>query len=336
MLSDRRQRVLAALIEEYVNHALPVGSRTLVQNYQLGVSSATVRNELSVLEDDGYITQPHTSAGRVPTDYGYRSFVDHLLSHELNEDELDEEAQKAVSDLRASANELDDLLDRTTAALSHLTDCLSIVLPPSTLSLHIRQITLVSLSPRRALMIVVTEDGQVINRQMEFANDIPVEKLGEAQSFLNKLFCGKSLSQIKDGIDGEVSSSLQDPLFQMLVGELLHCLEEGDAGHAHRLGLSTLMRKPEFAHSTTLVPILQVLENDAILLQILSQPTGGKPSVKIGHENGNEQLSGVSVVAEKYGRGASEGVVAVIGPTRMDYAQVIKAVHVARKALDDQ
>ena len=127
MLSDRRQRVLAALIEEYVARAIPVGSRTLAERYELGVSSATVRNELSMLEDEGYISQPHTPAGRIPTDFGYRTFVDNLVeSGAIAEDAA---TQQAIEQLRRSAKELDDLLERTSAQLAQLTDCLTIVAP---------------------------------------------------------------------------------------------------------------------------------------------------------------------------------------------------------------
>ena len=138
VLSDRRQRVLSALIEEYVARALPVGSRTLTERYQLGVSPATVRNELSVLEDGGYITQPHTSAGRIPTDFGYRAFVDNLLASDLAGD--DERYRPVVDQLRRSASELDALLEQTSSALTRLTDCLSIVLAPSVLNLHLKQL----------------------------------------------------------------------------------------------------------------------------------------------------------------------------------------------------
>ena len=138
MLSDRRQRVLAALIEEYVARALPVGSRTLAERYKLGVSPATVRNELSILEDEGYIAQPHTSAGRIPTDFGYRTFVDDLLA---NDSLPDEERYRAVAeDLRKSASELDSLLEQTSSALARLTDCLSIVLAPTVLETRVKQI----------------------------------------------------------------------------------------------------------------------------------------------------------------------------------------------------
>lgn len=236
MISDRRQRVLAALIEEYVARALPVGSRTIAEHYGLGVSSATVRNDLSALEGEGYISQPHTSAGRIPTDSGYRAFVDDLVESGALEDDPD--AAEKVERLRNSARELDDLIERTTRALSDFTDCLSIVTPP-------------------------------------------------------------------------------------------------DYRHPHRLGIMSLMRQPEFAYTEALLPIMQVLEDDTVLLHVLDATAADEesPQVRIGSENEAEQLSGVSVVACRYGIGSDGGIVAVIGPTRMDYTKAIGAVRIASRAL---
>ena len=184
MLSERRQRVLRALIEDYIEYALPVGSRTLTERHRLGVSPATVRNDLSALEDAGFIQQPHTSAGRVPTDAGYRTFVDELLSSGLAEEERPHQAM--VDELRASASELDALMERTSAALARLTNCLSIVMAPSVLAGRIRQITLVSLSPWQAIVIVVAEDGQVVNRTVTFADEVSADELASARTLLNR------------------------------------------------------------------------------------------------------------------------------------------------------
>ena len=239
MLSDRRQRVLAALIEEYVARAMPIGSRTLTERYRFGVSPATIRNELSALEEDGYISQPHTSAGRIPTDFGYRTFVDNLVeSGEIGEDNT---AAEALKTLKEQATELDDLLEKTSAALSRFTDCLSIVAPP-------------------------------------------------------------------------------------------------DLSHPRRLGIMSLMRQPEFAYTEALLPIMQVLEDDTVLLHVLDSTAsdGLDPNVRIGRENETEQLSGVSVVACRYGYGPDGGIVAVIGPTRMDYTKALAAVRLASKTLGNE
>ena len=336
MLSDRRQRVLAALIEEYVARALPVGSRTLTEHYQLGVSPATVRNELSVLEDGGYITQPHTSAGRIPTDFGYRAFVDDLLAHDIADD--DERYRPVVEELRRSASELDALLAQTSSALTRLTDCLSIVLAPSVLNLHLKQLSLISLNPYRALVVIVTEDGQVFNRQMEFAEEVSTDDLARVQSFLGDVFCGKTLQEVEDGLGQGMVEAWRDPLVRMALDEVLSCLQESELSRAHRLGVSSLLTKPEFSRSQALLPVMQVLEDDTVLLHILDDAArqgAGVPCVRIGRENEAAELSGVSVVASRYGRGESAGIVAVIGPTRMDYSKVIRAVRIASTALQD-
>lgn len=243
MLTDRRQMVLRALIEEYVAHAMPVGSRTIVEQYGLGVSPATVRNDLSALEGDGFIQQPHTSAGRIPTDAGYRAYVEELISTGALKDEHPH--HMLVERLRRSADELDDLMARTTAELARLTDCLSMVLPPDA-------------------------DGAHINR-------IP------------------------------------------------------------RMGLSSLLRKPEFQDSSALLPLMEILEDESVLFSIFDGAAehGGNVVVRIGHENTAEGLSGVSVITGVYGRGSAQGVIAVIGPTRMDYTSVIRAVRAAQEAMGE-
>ena len=338
MLSDRRQRVLAALIEEYVSRALPVGSRTLVERYGLGVSSATVRNDLSALGDEGYITQPHTSAGRIPTDYGYRSFVDDLLKNEIDlSEEVDEVTQRAVDQMRESAGELDSLLEQTTAALSRFTDSLSIVIPPSTLSLHIRQVSFISMTPYRVLIVVVTEGGQVLNRQVDFGEEVSADDLASVQNLFNRVLAGKNLGEIRDSIDADTADALYGSLARVMLGETFACLQAGDSSHAHQLGLAALMQQPEFSNSSSLLPVLEVLEDETVLLELLqgvSEAAG--TMVRIGHENVTSQFSGVSVVARQYGRGEGEGIIAVIGPTRMDYARVISAVRAAQRALEDE
>ena len=218
--------------------ALPVGSRTIAEHYDLGVSSATVRNDLSALEEEGYISQPHTSAGRVPTDHGYRAFVDELVESGVLDE--DEKATETIESLKQSASELDDLLERTSKALSQFTDCLSVVTPP-------------------------------------------------------------------------------------------------DLTHPRRLGILSLMRQPEFTYTEALLPVMQVLEDDTVLLHVLdSTASDDSPQVRIGKENESEQLSGVSVVACRYGIGADGGIVAIIGPTRMNYTKALTAVRIASRTLSDE
>ncbi len=331
MLSDRRQIVLRALIEEYIARALPVGSRTLVERYNLGISSATVRNELSLLEEMGYLAQPHTSAGRVPTDFGYRAFVDELLSEGNSDDGEDALARE----LRESASDLDDLMDRTSQALARFTDCMTLLVPPRILSVNIRLVNLVLLAPQRLLTVIVTEDGQVFDRQMDLPRDYTQDEIGKTQEALNTVLVGASLSSTS----GELplgASGVHDELFRMVMAEILACLKDQNAIKAHPLGISHLLGKPEFSDSSCLMPVLEELEGDTMLLRVFNDAAASdEPVVRIGHENDSEALSSVSLIANRFGEAEHSGLILIVGPTRMDYSQVLKAVRAARNVLKD-
>ena len=331
MLSDRRQIVLRALIEEYIARALPVGSRTLVERYNLGISSATVRNELSLLEEMGYLAQPHTSAGRIPTDFGYRAFVDELLS----ESDPDNGEDALARELRESASDLDDLLDRTSQALARFTDCMTLLVPPRILSVDIRLVNLILLTPQRLLTVIVTEDGQVFDRQMDLPRDYSQDEIGKTQEALNNILVGTSLSSTS----GELplgASGVHDDLFRMVMAEILACLKDQNAIKAHPLGISHLLGKPEFSDSSCLMPVLEELEGDTMLLRVFNDAAASEePVVRIGHENDSEALSSVSLIANRFGEAEHSGLILIVGPTRMDYSQVLKAVRAARNVLKD-
>ena len=331
MLSDRRQIVLRALIEEYIARALPVGSRTLVERYNLGISSATVRNELSLLEEMGYLAQPHTSAGRIPTDFGYRAFVDELLS----ESDPDNGEDALARELRESASDLDDLMDRTSQALARFTDCMTLLVPPRILSVDIRLVNLVLLTSQRLLTVIVTEDGQVFDRQMDLPRDYSQDEIGKTQEALNNILVGTSLSSTS----GELplgASGVHDDLFRMVMAEILACLKDQNAIKAHPLGISHLLGKPEFSDSSCLMPVLEELEGDTMLLRVFNDVAASEePVVRIGHENDSEALSSVSLIANRFGEAEDSGLILIVGPTRMDYPQVLKAVRAARNVLKD-
>lgn len=331
MLSDRRQIVLRALIEEYIARALPVGSRTLVERYNLGISSATVRNELSLLEEMGYLAQPHTSAGRIPTDFGYRAFVDELLS----ESDPDNGEDALARELRESASDLDDLMDRTSQALARFTDCMTLLVPPRILSVNIRLVNLVLLTPQRLLTVIVTEDGQVFDRQMDLPRDYSQDEIGKTQEALNNILVGTSLSSTS----GELplgASGVHDDLFRMVMAEILACLKDQNAIKAHPLGITHLLGKPEFSDSSCLMPVLEELEGDTMLLRVFNDTAASEePVVRIGHENDSEALSSVSLIANRFGEAEHSGLILIVGPTRMDYSQVLKAVRAARNVLKD-
>lgn len=339
MLSDRRARVLALLIEEYVSWALPVGSRTLTQRYRLGVSPATVRNELSFLEDEGYISQPHTSAGRVPTDRGYRVFVNNLIaSGVLNESSA---SPALIQNLKNKALELDEKLELASSALSSFTDCLSVVYEPKADQSPIQQLTLVALSDTHIVAVVVTKNGKVRNKHIELPRACSSSELGQLQERLNSILVGHTCSDFKKSDIRALYEQgiLRSQSERQVLEAVLSCVhDEKTAPRSHRVGMTSLAKKPEFSDTASIVPLMQILENDTVLFQMLDNtqaPCANTLHISIGSENKQDALSGVSVVTGRYGTGDNAGVVAVIGPTRLDYSKVIKAVQSAIQALND-
>ena len=206
MLNERRRRVLKALVNQYIESAQPVASKALVERYDLGCSPATVRNELAILEETGFVFQPHVSAGRVPTDSGYRNFVDDILAAEPRES--DDSSVRA--DLLSHASEVDELLRETSTLLTHLTDYAAVVIAPTVSLARIKRVDLLSMAPRRALFVLITESGQVVNRSMELAEDASPERLAEIERALNASLVGKRAAEVRPlrtALDGRARES---------------------------------------------------------------------------------------------------------------------------------
>ena len=338
MLSDRRQIVLKMLINEYIARALPIGSRTLIDRYHLDISSATVRNELSHLEDAGYLTSPHTSAGRVPTDFGYRTFVDDLLEHLP-----DTPDPSIMNELRQGASELDDLLDKTSQVLARFTNCLAMVVPNAIMDVSVARITLVPLAPTRLLAVIVSEDGAVFRRSIETRDEITPERVSALEQTLNDLYAGATIStnpakaKQPDKTTLEAINELRtDPLALLVEQEIFDCCAKQKTDRPHPLGISRLLDQPEFSDATRLLPIVEKLEDETILFHLFNEALEDDiPLVRIGHENPSNELSNISVVATSYGKEGQQGMIAVIGPTRMNYEHVIEAVRAARTLLQE-
>ncbi len=333
MLNERRRRVLQALVEEYIASAQPVGSKTLVERYELGCSSATVRNELAILEETGYVVQPHISAGRMPTDTGYRDFVDRLI-----------EAAGADTHAPATmpqATEVDELMRETSAMLTRLTDSLAVVMAPSVSLARVKRLDLLSMSPRRALFVLITESGQVLNRHIVLAEDAAPERISSIERSLNASLIGKRAAEIRplrDALEKEARAGapLADALMARIVDEILDALAEADRDRLYHVGVPALLAQPEFHDAERARPLIEAVENGLTLLEALSDALGQQGVVvRIGHENRRAELGGVSIIATNYGSGSSDGVVGVIGPTRMDYQRAMSAVRAVADGLSE-
>ncbi|HSK48593.1 MAG TPA: heat-inducible transcriptional repressor HrcA [Coriobacteriia bacterium] len=332
MLNERRRSVLQALVEEYIASALPVGSKTLVERYELGCSPATVRNELSRLEETGYVVQPHISAGRLPTDTGYRDFVDRILENALST-ELEPARLPDVT-------EVDELMRETSALLTRLTHSLAVVLAPSVSLARVKRLDLLSMSPRRALFVLITESGQVLNRHLELAEEVSPEHLADVERSLNASLVGKRAAEIRplrDALCEEPAGmSVDSAIIAYVLGEILDALQEADRDRLHHVGVPALLSQPEFHDADRARPLIECVEDGLALLDSLSGAMSHRGvSVRIGHENSREELGGVSVVAINYGAGDSDGIVGVIGPTRMDYQRAIDAVRAVADGLSN-
>lgn len=337
MVSDRQRRILDALIGEYVYTAEPVGSNTLVRRYNLGVSPATVRNELASLEDGGYVTSPHVSAGRIPTDAGYRTFVDFLLARPGSEAELEQRAQAMITEAR-KADELEELIAGVSAALTRLTHCLAVVAAPTVVRAKPQRISIVPVGGGMCVIVAVMQDGTVLNRRATLPYDVDPADMAFLETRLNEVLNGRESRKALElaETDPERLAALigTDPLSSRMIAEVSACIESQQHDRPRHYGLSALLAQPEFKNGASAAAIAQLLEEEdglGGLLDGMAELEG--VVVRIGHENGIADPP-VSVVATTYSADDAEGLVALIGPTRMDYRLAIGAVRAAAVTLE--
>jgi heat-inducible transcriptional repressor len=323
---DRRLAVLRAIVEDYVATREPVGSKALVERHALGVSPATIRNDMAALEEEGYIAQPHTSAGRVPTDKGYRLFVDRLTTVKP----LSIAEKRAIHSLLDGAVDLDDVVDRTVRLLAQLTRQVAVVQYPSLTRSTVRHVELVPLGGHRMLVVLITNTGRVEQRLIEVGTDPAEGLLGDLRARLNATTGGRRLTEVS-GMVGGLPGAFA-PEDRGLVRAVLDALEDSlSIEREERIvlaGTANLARSgPDFVHS--IGPVLEALEEQVILLKLLSEMAEDLSAVgvRIGRETEHDNLAETSVVASGYGsQGEVVARLGVLGPTRMDYPTTMAAV----------
>jgi len=336
MLSDRRRTVLAALVHEYVRSAQPVASKHLVDRYDLRVSPATVRNELSMLEESGYVFQPHVSAGRVPTDSGYRVFVDAMMQSGHSNGLTADEVSAIHGQYVALEHEVAEAMRETSVLLSRLTSYVAVVIAPALRRARIRRVNLVWIADTRAVVVVVTDSGRVADRSVELAEPVKSEQLAQVEGVLNCVLEGKICDDVRAAMAGVgPASGVPIRVVAQLIDEVLDCLLEADTDRVVTGGVPALLAQPEFADPRLVGPLLQLLEDGLATLQSLTGLMGsGEVAVRIGAEN-PAGLDRLSVVTAHYDAGGADGVVGVIGPTRMDYPRAVSAVRAVADGLSE-
>ncbi len=327
MVEDRKLAVLRAIVEDYVATQEPVGSKTLVERHQLGVSPATVRNDMAALEEEGLIAQPHTSAGRIPTDKGYRFFVDRLTSLKP----MSAAEKRAIAGFLEGAHDLDDVVQRSVRLLAQLTQQVAIVQYPTLARSTIRHIELVALSSSRLLAVLILSTGRVEQRVIEVPVELTDELLGELRVRTNSAAAGERIAEAAAAL-GELPNQVGREMtrtYAVVAASLVEAMS--DHGSDERVVVGGTANLARFGDSfdQTIKPMLEALEEHVVLLKLLGEAnTSAQVTVRIGAEGPYEPLASTSVVASGYG--ASDGALSslgIVGPTRMDYPGTMAAVH---------
>jgi heat-inducible transcriptional repressor len=319
-MQGRQLKILKAIVDEYVATEEPVGSKTLAARTGLGVSPATIRNEMAVLEDAGLITQPHTSAGRIPTNKGYRVFVDQLSEVKP----LSTAERRAIENFLDGATDLDDVISRTVKLLAQVTKQVAVVQYPSLIKAKVRHIELVLLSRSRLMIVLITDSGRVEQRLIELPFDITEASLSDLHKKLNRKIANQTLVNVAstlDGISNQYSGQDKSNVV-VIVTTMIEMAGEHPEEKVVYAGASNLARANQDL-STSMQSILEALEEQVVLLRLLS---GSDSSVRvtIGDEQSERSFKKTSLVTVEY---AGVGALGILGPTRMDYASSISAVN---------
>ena len=324
MQEERRLAVLRAIVEDYVTTEEPVGSKALVERHGLGVSPATVRNDMAALEDEGYITQPHTSAGRVPTDKGYRLFVDRLTTVKP----MSAAEKRAIATILDGAVDLDDVVQRSVRLLAQLTRQVAVVQYPTLSRSTVRHVELIGLTPTRLLVVLILSTGRGEQRVVELAAEVGEADLADLRTVVNRAAVGEIIADAAAALRGLVVASDDNPTTAAVVDVLVEAMSDHRSDERIAVGGAANLARFGDHFDSAVRPLLEALEEHVVLLKLLGEATTGEVlTVRIGHEGPYQELASTSVVATGYGPGDEAFArLGVVGPTRMDYPGSMAAV----------
>lgn len=334
-MDPRKMRILRAVTDDYIRTAEPVGSRTIARKYDLGVSPATIRNEMADLEELGYLEQPHTSAGRVPSDKGYRYYVDVLMDPEEFSSEEQAWLREEVSGRRWA---IEELIHQASRLLSWMTQYTSVVMVPRLSQAVVRRIHFTPIDSFHALAVIVTEPGFVQNEIVEFPREVDDHFLRFLAEWLNERLVGKSFRDVTRGVLAELRDELEPvDVYEEMAEFLLRALESKDEERVFLDGALHLFDQPEFRDVERARVLLSFLQQDATVASLLSESAHRLGTqVTIGREHRPVEMQGCSMVTATYGAGGQViGTVGVIGPTRMDYSKAVAAVELLAESLSE-
>lgn len=334
-LDERKYLILQAIIDDYIMTAMPVGSRTISRKSGVGYSPATIRNEMSDLEELGYLDQPHTSAGRVPSNKAYRLYVDHLMKTvKLTSDERERMHEHLIS----KSKQVEGVIRSAAGVLSDATKYTSVIVAPKLGTLRIKHVQLVPVAERTALMVIVTNVGIVKDALIRVPEDMDADDLYSISRMLTEKLADKPLEAVRQAFSELLRDAEQN---RKLLGETLQVIEKrleagGDASDVIVGGSANLLEYPEYSDVTKARNFLAVLESKDKLRRIVGRDGGMEITIRIGPENQVPELNDCSIVTASYRAGdQSTGTLGIIGPTRMNYNRVISVLDFMARALSD-
>jgi heat-inducible transcriptional repressor len=332
-LDDRNKRVLQAVIDSYVASGAPIGSTVLVKQYDFGVSSATLRNIMAELEELGYLTHPHTSAGRIPTDQGYRYYIDTLISIENDSEDIEGQLKQTPE---LHGDDIHLLMEEASRFLSTLSHCAGVVVSPSESEVQYRHIEFVRLRGRQVLIIFVSATGIVQNKLIDLDESIRQQDLNRFSAYLDDELADRTLAEVRQRLIEKMAE--EKLVFLKLMDETYLAsqeVRERDSEKVYIGGASQMLESPEFANVDKMKALLKAFEDKYKMLKLLDRSVAAQGiKVFIGSENPFFEMQGCSLVVGNYRAGTNVvGTLGVIGPTRMQYKQVIHVVDYTSRLL---
>ncbi len=337
-LSDREKLILRSIIQQFILTASPVGSRYITKKYDIGFSPATVRNIMADLEESGFIGHPHTSAGRIPTDKGYRFYVDSLM-----EIQKIRNSEKGIinKNLNVEQIETDEILRLTTLILSNITKQLACVTYPRLDSGILAKLQLVSLSSSRILIVISIKGGLVKTITMEIDSEILPAQIESVQNLLNERLCGLTFKEIRTTFSERLKDIEEDqrPVIRLFVDSVDKIFKDINSKDSIYLtGASNIIKQPEFENPEKIPGIVELIENKDIIIHILDKGSDAaldQVFISIGSENQDRKLEEYSFVSKEYSIGSTSGTLGIIGPKRMEYSKVVAIVDYMAKMLSE-
>ncbi len=332
-LTDREKQILFNLINYYIQSADPVGSRVIANKFKMGLSSATIRNTLQDLEELGLVEQPHTSAGRVPTDTGYRVYVDYLLKPEgLTVAEQQYIRQTILKEGRG----INEILGQTAKVLGEITQQLGLTVAPRFEEGVLKQVRLIPIADGRIMVVVIVGSGLAKSLILEAEATFTDNSLFEVESLLNERLAGLSLATIRDTISRRMENvSGQGRLINLMIDAKEKIWREDRADDLHVAGTGQLLTQPEFASVDRLSKLMKLLEEGRVLSEFLTQASEAGLVITIGRESKISEIINCSVVSSTYKVGDIAGAIGVIGPTRMPYSKLVSVVEYTARSITE-